>query len=258
MIQNSILDIRALSQSYYVRSILGKNKERPILKDIHLTIFKGETYGLVGESGSGKSTLAKVILGLVPAKSGEIKWKGEHLTLGTTKGREGIQVVFQQPMDSLNPRMCAQKIIQEPLDIHTKLSLSQKQDLVSEAMQSVGLNTGDLQKLPAAFSGGQAQRIAIARSIILKPDLLILDEAVSALDVSIQAQILNLLLQLQREKGMAYLFISHDLRVIRHISDRIGVMRNGEIVEEAETDLLFSSPKHAYTKELIRSIPGIQ
>lgn len=219
-----------------------------------------ETLGLVGESGSGKSTLAKAIIGMVEVDEGNILYYDDQ---GHTHSRNldlkpPIQLVFQNPISSLNPRLRIESILDEVLSIQTNLDKHQRRDKIEAIMPKVGLVLEDLKKYPGEFSGGQAQRVAIARALIVEPRAVILDEAVSALDVTIQKQILDLLAQIQEETGVSYLFISHDLRVVREVCHRTIVMYHGEIVEKNETESLFADPRNDYTKRLIQAIPGIE
>lgn len=220
---------------------------------------KGETLGLVGESGCGKSTTARGILRLVPITSGKVFFQGHDLTeLDAGKFRpfrRDVQMVFQDPYASLNPRRTVGSIISEPLVIHGIGTLPERRNRVVELLQTVGLSPDYYNRFPHQFSGGQRQRIGVARALALNPKIIICDEPVSALDVSIQAQIINLLDSLQKDLGMAYLFISHDLGVVRHVSRRIAVMYLGKIVELSEREELFASPLHPYTRGLLRSIP---
>jgi peptide/nickel transport system ATP-binding protein len=227
--------------------------------NVSLEINAGETLGLVGESGCGKSTLGKTILQLLGSYQGSIQFEEQELSGLSNKKiralRRDIQIIFQDPMESLNSRHTVGQIIEEPLKIHNiGDNESRKRDVLA-LVKRVGLNESSLDKYPHEFSGGQRQRIGIARAIALKPKLVICDEPVSALDVSIQSQILNLLMELQQEMNMALLFISHDLSVVRHISDRVAVMYLGEIIETGSVQELYSNPKHPYTKALIKAIP---
>ncbi|MBO1001879.1 ABC transporter ATP-binding protein [Pseudogracilibacillus auburnensis] len=227
---------------------------------ISFQIKKGETFGLVGESGCGKSTTGRLLNGLIPVDSGEITFKGKDLSKLSRKEwkkyRPKMQMVFQDPFASLSPRMKIKDILKEPLDIHFKQMNSKEKDtLVRNLLEKCGISEFHLNKYPHEFSGGQRQRIGIARALILQPDLIIADEPVSALDVSIQSQILNLMKDLQKEFDLTYLFISHDLSVVEHISDRVGVMYLGDLVEVATKEKIFTDPKHPYTQALLSSIP---
>lgn len=236
----------------YVRAVDGVSFE----------LQPGETYGIVGESGSGKSTTGKAIMHLTKATEGSIHFNNRDLTkLSRTELREqrkDIQMIFQDPYSSLNPKKRVLDIIAEPLRNFEKLSPDEERRAVQEYLSIVGLNPESVYKYPHEFSGGQRQRIGIARALTLKPKLIIADEPVSALDVSVQAQVLNFLQDLQAELGLTYLFISHDLGVIRHMCDRIGVMYRGRIVEEATSSEIYNNPQHIYTKRLISAIPDIR
>ena len=239
------------------------NREKKTLKavdDISFVLRAGETLGVVGESGCGKSTLARGILGLETVTSGSIKLYGDELTTLDKKSfrskRRNMQIIFQDPLASLDPRMTVSEIISEPLQVfRPELSSKERKQQVQQMMQRVGLLPTQINRYPHEFSGGQAQRIGIARALILKPELLICDEPVSALDVSIQAQIINLLMELQREMGLSMIFIAHDLSVVKHISHRVMVMYMGKVVEMASRDDLYRHPRHPYTKALMQSIP---
>ncbi|MBE9535802.1 MAG: ATP-binding cassette domain-containing protein [Proteobacteria bacterium] len=225
---------------------------------VNLTIFKGETLGLVGESGCGKSTLGKSILRLVEPTSGEIFFKSENIrSLGTKElqaKRKEMQMVFQDPFSSLNPRMRIEEIVGEPLDIHS-LSRSGRRERVIELLESVGLGEDAMPRFPHQFSGGQRQRIGLARALAVEPEFIVADEPVSALDVSIQAQIVNLMKDLGETFSLTYLFIAHDLRVVEYISDRVAIMYLGKIVEIGLSKEIYSLPRHPYTKALFSSIP---
>ena len=235
----------------------------PVLKavdSISFDIFPGETLGIVGESGCGKSSLARALIGLVKIHAGEIFWNGQDLTNSHAKEfynlRREIQMIFQDPLASLNPRMTIGDTIAEPLrNFETELSKEQIKARVKEMMNRVGLLPNMINRYPHEFSGGQCQRVGIARALILKPKLVICDEPVSALDVSIQAQVINLLNDLQREMGLAMIFIAHDLSVIRHISNRVLVMYLGNQAELASTESLYANPRHPYTQALLSAVP---
>ncbi|QBJ77754.1 murein tripeptide/oligopeptide ABC transporter ATP binding protein OppF [Aquitalea sp. USM4] len=227
---------------------------------VSFDLYAGETLGVVGESGCGKSTLSRAILNLIPATAGEIVWMGKDLTRGSDKDwhavRKDIQMIFQDPLASLNPRMTVAQIIGEPLRVHKpELSAEDIMQRVRSMMRKVGLREQMINRYPHEFSGGQCQRIGIARALILEPKLIICDEPVSALDVSIQAQIINLLKELQREMGLALIFIAHDLAVVKHISDRILVMYLGREMELAQKHALYDTPAHPYTRALLSAIP---
>jgi oligopeptide transport system ATP-binding protein len=235
---------------------------RRILKavdGVDLEIERGETFGLVGESGCGKSTLGRMIKGIHRPTTGTIMFEGRDTTSRDRRARlmrsRQIQMIFQDPYSSLNPRMAVREIIGEGLEIHRIGNRRERLAKVEEMMSLVGLDTGYMNRFPHEFSGGQRQRIAIARALVLSPDFIICDEPISALDVSIQGQIVNLLNDLKRRIGMTYLFIAHDLSVVRYISDRVGVMYLGRLVEIAPKKQLFANPKHPYTQALLSSVP---
>jgi oligopeptide/dipeptide ABC transporter ATP-binding protein len=229
------------------------------VEDVSFTVNKGETVSLVGESGCGKTTTARTAMNLIKPTSGEALFNGENIfTLEegkVRKLRKKMQIIFQDPFSSLNPRMSVKDIIAEGMIIHKEYKRKEIPEKVGELMKTVGLDPAWAQKYPHQFSGGQRQRIGIARALATNPDFIVCDEAVSALDVSIQAQIINLLQKLQEELGLAYLFIAHDLAVVKHISHKVIVMYLGKIMEEAPVDELFSNPLHPYTRALMASIP---
>jgi len=227
--------------------------------DVSFHIEEGETFALVGESGSGKSTTGRCMLRLTDPTSGEVRFRGEDvLSFSGARlraARREMQMVFQDPYSSLNPRMRAFTIVEEPLVIHRIGSRAERRDRVSELFRLVGLDPAHLDRYPREFSGGQRQRIGLARALALNPSFIIADEPVSALDVSIQAQVINLLMDLQQQLKLTYLFIAHDLRLVRHISSRVAVMYLGKIVEMGATDRIFEDPRHPYTQALLSAVP---
>ena len=256
-----VLEARALSKTFYLREGLMRRKAIPAVKDASFRIVRGRTLGLVGESGSGKTTLALMLVRLQQATSGQILFEGRNVLVPEARQnlelKRRIQIVFQNPYASLNPRFTAGEILMEPLRIHgLGTNDRDRRALAYGMLDRVGLTRDAFFKYPHEFSGGQRQRIAIARCLAIKPDILICDEAVSALDVSIQAQLLNLLQDLQDQYRMSYLFISHDLAVVKYMADELIVMNRGEIVETGSSDEIYANPKHPYTESLIASIPG--
>jgi len=258
---DALIDVRDL-KVYFSKPGAGLFTSSNTIKAVDGLSFQvasGEVLSLVGESGCGKSTLAKQLLRLETKTAGQIQVQGQAIeSLTTSELQSQIQMIFQDPYASLNPRLTIEQTLREPLMIH-KLAANRKaaRDRVVDMLEEVGLDATILSRYPHEFSGGQRQRIGIARVMIVKPKLIIADEAVSALDVSIQAQVLNLLKRLQRESGVAMLFISHDLAVVRHISDRIAVMREGRIVELTSKSALFEQPEHEFTQRLLKAIPRI-
>jgi ABC-type oligopeptide transport system ATPase subunit len=227
--------------------------------DVTFSIDEGETFGLVGESGSGKSTTGRCMLRLIEPTSGEVLFRGENV-LAFNRGRmraarRDMQMVFQDPFSSLNPRMRVGDIVEEPLIIHRIGSKAERRAKVAELFTLVGLDAAALPRYPHEFSGGQRQRIGLARALALNPSFVIADEPVSALDVSIQAQVVNLLMDLQQRLGLTYLFVAHDLRLVRHICSRVAVMYLGKIVEMGVTERLFAQPQHPYTRALLSAVP---
>jgi len=227
--------------------------------DVSFSIDEGETFGLVGESGSGKTTTGRCILRLIEPTSGEVRFRGEDV-LGFSRARlrqarRDMQIVFQDPFSSLNPRMRVGSIVEEPLIIHRVGDRSQRKVRVTELFELVGLDPSQLARYPHQFSGGQRQRIGLARALALNPSFIIADEPVSALDVSVQAQVVNLLMDLQSRLKLTYLFIAHDLRLVRHICSRVAVMYLGRIVEMGTTEAIFAAPAHPYTRALLSAIP---
>jgi len=239
----------------------GARAEVRAVDGVSLDIEAGETFGLVGESGSGKSTLGRLILRLIEPTSGNIRFDGHDL-LAASRGemrrrRRDMQIIFQDPFGSLDPRMRVADVIAEPLIIHERLAKDQRRRRVAELLHAVGLDESASRRFPHEFSGGQRQRIGIARALALRPKFLVADEPVSALDVSVGAQIVNLLAQLQREFGLAYLFISHSMPVVRYLATRIAVMYRGKIVEAGDTAQITEAPSHGYTRTLLAATPDI-
>lgn len=258
-----VLKVENLRIYYHERKKIFKKNTEPfkVVDNVNLEVYKGETVGLVGESGCGKTTLARAILQLIPATSGNIILDGINLAALPKKDlqslRKDLQIVFQDPYGSLNPRLMIGNALMEPMKVHGILnSTSQRKEKVIELLEKVNLSADHFNRYPHQFSGGQRQRICIARALALNPSFLMFDESVSALDVSVQAQVLNLLNNLKKEFGFTSIFISHDLSVVRYISDRILVMNKGKIVEEGPADEVYFSPKNEYTKKLIDAIPG--
>lgn len=253
-----LLEVNKVSRDYIMprRRLFGAPPRFRAVRSVSFTLSRGESLGLVGESGCGKSTLTRAILGLDPVQGGEILLNGVSISPQMPPDRRtGLQVVFQDPYASFNPRWTVKRIVSEPF--HLTGHPADAAQRIERALADVGLPQDAIDRYPHEFSGGQRQRIAIARALILEPALIVLDEAVSALDVSVRAQILDLLAGLQQKKGLAYLFISHDLSVVRNITDRVLVMKAGEIVEEGPTEQVFSTPRHSYTKSLIAAAPMI-
>lgn len=259
----NLLEIKNLNVTYQTKKgLIGKIQTVHAVNNVSLDIQKGEILAIAGESGCGKSTLAKAIMKLVQSDSGEILLNGENVlnlkhNKDLKKFYQKVQMIFQNPYSSLNPKMKIGEILKEPLIINTNLKKEEITKIVEEKIKKVGLNKSALNLYPHEFSGGQRQRIAIARSLILNPEFIIADEPVSALDVSIQAQIINLLKQLKEDFNLTFLFISHDLSVIKYLSDRIAIMYLGEVVEIGRTEEIFKNPKHPYTKALLSSVPEL-
>lgn len=259
----NLLEIKNLNVTYQTKKgLIGKIQTVHAVNNVSLDIQKGEILAIAGESGCGKSTLAKAIMKLVQSDSGEILLNGENVlnlkhNKDLKKFYQKVQMIFQNPYSSLNPKMKIGEILKEPLIINTNLKKEEITKIVEEKIEKVGLDKSALDLYPHEFSGGQRQRIAIARSLILNPEFIIADEPVSALDVSIQAQIINLLKQLKEDFNLTFLFISHDLSVIKYLSDRIAIMYLGEVVEIGRTEEIFKNPKHPYTKALLSSVPEL-
>ena len=255
-----LLEVRGLVKHFAGRG--GPWRASPVVKavdGVDFDIRAGEMFGLVGESGCGKSTTGRCVLRLVEPTAGEVRFRGEDVLAFSRermrRARRDMQIVFQDPYSSLNPRMRVRDIVEEPLIIHKLGSREERRARVAELFELVGLEPGHLDRYPHEFSGGQRQRIGIARALALNPALIVADEAVSALDVSIQAQVVKLLLDLQARLNLTYLFIAHDLRLVEHICHRVAVMYRGRIVETGETRALFASPTHPYTQALLSAIP---
>ena len=260
--QDVLLKVAHLKKYYSIKSssLRGKKSVVKAVDDISFDVKIGETFGIVGESGCGKSTMGKSVIRLIEPTEGKVILDGQDFT--SLKGKElqeardKIKLIFQDPYASLNPRMTVKDIIAEPIDIAKCYKTKEERDArVVEVMKQVGLNLDYMYRYPHEFSGGQRQRISIARTLALNPEFIVCDEPISALDVSIQAQIINLLKNIQKELGIAYLFIAHDLSMVKHISDRIGVMYLGHLVEEGDSKELYANPMHPYTKALLSAVP---
>ncbi|KQO15721.1 ABC transporter ATP-binding protein [Paenibacillus sp. Leaf72] len=259
----ALLDIKDLKVHFPIRGgLFGRTVgEVKAVDGVSLSIEQGSTYGLVGESGSGKTTTGRAVIGLNAITSGSVIFEGKDLNEGGKRGllnaRRDIQMIFQDPYSSLNPKKRVIDIVAEPLRNFERLSEQEEKRRVRELLEQVGLSAETIYKYPHEFSGGQRQRIGIARAIALKPKLIIADEPVSALDVSVQAQVLNFMQDIQKQLNLTYLFISHDLGIIRHMCDHIGIMYKGRHVEQGTTSDIFHNPQHIYTKRLLAAIPDI-
>ena len=258
---SALLEVRDLSVGYEARTgLLGRHRVVPVVEGVGFDIQPGETLAFVGESGSGKSTTGRAILRLVPTLAGSIRFAGQDLAEWGDRTplsyRRQVQAVFQDPSASLNPRQLISHALDIALDRHGMGDRRERRRRMSEAIEMVGLTTAHLDRFPSELSGGQQQRAAIARALVLGPRLVVCDEAVSALDLSTQGQIINLLADLQAQTGVSYLFIAHDLALVRHIAHRVGVMNGGTLVELAETERLFDAPQDAYTRRLLEATPA--
>ena len=255
-----ILSARGIEKVFYQRDFWGRKKiAAHAVQGVDLDLYKGECYGLVGESGCGKSTLGRCLLGLLQRTAGEVYFHGQEIKRNDLKTlremQDKMQIIFQDPYSSLNPHWTVEEILREPLR-RLKLSRTEEEAKIKKALERVSLAEADRRKMPYAFSGGQRQRIGIARALIVEPEIILCDEPISALDVSIQAQIVNLLKDLQKELGLSYIFTAHDLAMVRYISDRIGVMQAGKIVEEGDCESIFQNPQKEYTRTLLSAVPG--
>jgi oligopeptide/dipeptide ABC transporter ATP-binding protein len=257
-----LLSVRNLTKHFPVRTGIFQRITAWVqaVDDVSFYVKKGETLGLVGESGCGKTTLGRTVLRLLDPTSGQVFFEGQDVASirgdGLKRARKDMQIIFQDPFSSLNPRMTVMDIVSEPLRIHGEVSGDELKGRVRELLECVGMRVQHMNRYPYAFSGGQRQRVGIARALALKPKFIVCDEPVSALDVSIQAQVVNLLSDLQKTMGLTYLFISHDLSVVEHISDRVAVMYLGSIVELAASEELYATPRHPYTEALLSAVPS--
>lgn len=259
---NPLLEVKNLKKHFPIhRGFLSRGPRQSVkaVDGVSFSVYPGETLGLVGESGCGKTTLGRLVMALEKPTEGEVYFEGKNIFELPSRElralRKNIQIIFQDPFSSLNPRMTVEEIVQEPLDIHAIGTPEERKKRAADLLDVVGLPRTSASRHPHEFSGGQRQRVGIARALALNPKLIVADEPVSALDVSIQAQVINLLQGLKKEFGLTYLFVAHDISVVKHVSDRIAVMYLGKIVETAPTDELFTNPQHPYTEALLSAIP---
>jgi peptide/nickel transport system ATP-binding protein len=258
-----LLDVTHLTQRYRLprHSLWQPAEEVRALEDVSLRIEAGRSLGVVGESGSGKSTLARLVMALERPTAGTVTLLGQDLhalaPAALRRARRDFQMVFQDPYGSLDPRQTVGRIVAEPLSVMDEVGADERRARVAQSLEAVGLRAGDMAKYPHEFSGGQRQRIAIARALVTRPQLIVADEPVSALDVSVQAQVLNLMRDLQRDFGVTYLFISHDLAVVEYLCDEVVVMQHGRIVERGDTASVFHAPQAAYTRTLLEAVPTL-
>jgi peptide/nickel transport system ATP-binding protein len=258
----ALVEVRNLTKTFPLDESLfggGARGEIRAVDDVSLEIHAGETLGVVGESGSGKSTLGRLILRLIEPTSGSVRFNGQNLLTASSgemrRFRRDMQIIFQDPFGSLDPRMRVEDVIAEPLIIHERMSRDLRRSRVTELLRAVGLDESALRRYPHEFSGGQRQRVGIARALALRPKFIVADEPVSALDVSVGAQIVNLLAQLQREFGLTYLFISHSMPVVRYLATRVAVMYHGKIVEVGTSQQITENPQNSYTRSLLEATP---
>ena len=257
-----LVEVRNLSKTFHSETVLGgRRSEVRAVEDVSLKIERGETLGLVGESGSGKSTLGRMVLRLIEPTSGEVLFEGKSVLAASGAElralRREMQIIFQDPFGSLDPRFTVRQVLAEPFQVHEKLSAEAVREKTNELLRAVGLDASAANRYPHEFSGGQRQRIGIARALALRPKLIVADEPVSALDVSVGAQVVNLLARLQREFALTYLFISHSMPVVRYLSNRIAVMRHGRLLEIGSAEQITSSPQNDYTRSLLAATPEI-
>ena len=258
MSERPLIEIRNLRKWFPIKSGWATTVKSYVraVDGVDLSVMRGETLGIVGESGCGKTTLGRVLMGLIPITNGSVIYDGEDIRKIPNRDlRRRLQIVFQDPGGSMNPRMSVRSIVGEPLQVNGMAEGAELTQRVAELLDSVGLKRQHMNRFPHEFSGGQKQRIALARALSMDPEFILLDEPTSALDVSVQAQVLNLLGEIQRKRDLTFVFIAHDLAVVRHISDRVAVMYLGKIVELADAEEIYRNPRHAYTKALISAIP---